>query len=205
MMGMDVTFACVIDEINRLGSRGIRNSIVWFPSVFLEICWLFESTTKQIEKCSRSTTLLSCWTKTKVWTSTEQAKKYLSFERLERERWFTRSETIEWFLIGLDRRFEGSWTRDLSIDLFLNEEGERWTEKKEKGKAPAMNTAKILAEIHLIVAISLSMIITFGLHCAMKDLPRRDSAFQRVAVDFLRDLVLVLRCSDYDGRSKTSG
>ena len=68
-----------------------------------------------------------------------------------------------------------------------------------------MTAAKILAEIHLIVAINLSMIITFGLHCAMKDLPPRDYAFQRVAVDFLRDLVLVLRSSDYDGRSKTSG
>ena len=38
----------------------------------------------------------------------------------------------------------------------------------------------------------------------MKDLPARDSAFQCVVVDFLCDGVLLLRCSDYDGRSKTS-
>ena len=67
-----------------------------------------------------------------------------------------------------------------------------------------MIPASMHSEIHLIVAISLSMIVTFGLHCAMEDVPPRDSAFQRVLVDFVRDSMLLMRCTDYDKRSKTS-
>ena len=59
-------------------------------------------------------------------------------------------------------------------------------------------------QLHLVMAISLSMVITFGLHCAIKDLPLRDSVFQHVVVDFSRGIALVSRCIHYDRRSKTS-
>lgn len=67
-----------------------------------------------------------------------------------------------------------------------------------------MIPASMYSDIHLIVAISLSMIVTFGLNCAMKDVPPRDSAFQRVLLDFIRDSMLLMRFTDYDKRSKTS-
>jgi hypothetical protein len=56
--------------------------------------------------------------------------------------------------------------------------------------------------VHLIIAISLSMIITFGLHCAMKDIPARASLCHHVFLDILRDIFLLFRCYCYDLKSK---
>jgi hypothetical protein len=59
-----------------------------------------------------------------------------------------------------------------------------------------------LADVHLIAAISFSMIITFGLHCAMKDVPAKDSLFQRVFLDIMRDVILFFRCVFNDWKGK---
>jgi hypothetical protein len=73
---------------------------------------------------------------------------------------------------------------------------------KNKERSDMRRLSTIDPDVHLIIAISLSMIITFGLHCAMKDVPARASLFQHVFLDILRVIFLLFRCYCYDLKSK---
>ncbi len=55
--------------------------------------------------------------------------------------------------------------------------------------------------IHLMLATTFSMIITFGFHCIMIPLTSRNSINQIIWFDFPRDLILVVRCLFYESRS----
>ena len=57
-------------------------------------------------------------------------------------------------------------------------------------------------EVHLIIAISFSMIITFGFHSAMKDIPGRASFSEHVFLDIVSDIFLFCRCLVYDWKGK---
>jgi hypothetical protein len=48
--------------------------------------------------------------------------------------------------------------------------------------------------VHLMIATSLSMIITFVLHCFMEHVPSRDSFLQVYFMDYFRDYGLLIRC-----------
>jgi hypothetical protein len=50
------------------------------------------------------------------------------------------------------------------------------------------------ARIHLMIAISISMIITLILHCIVEHIPSRNSFLQHYWIDSLRDMVLIVRC-----------
>ncbi|CAF1095271.1 unnamed protein product [Rotaria sordida] len=49
-------------------------------------------------------------------------------------------------------------------------------------------------QVHLTIVTSLSIIITFVLHCTMIDIPVRQTYLQVILIDFLRDLGLTIRC-----------
>jgi hypothetical protein len=49
-------------------------------------------------------------------------------------------------------------------------------------------------EVHLVIATSLSMIMTFALHCIMEDTPSTQSYFRLYSIDYLRDIGLYARC-----------
>ena len=91
------------------------------------------------------------------------------------------------------------WAQNCFLSLVLSSVGGEKRARKEE-----MAAAKLNKEIHLIVVISLSMIITFGFHQTMKDLPSRDSVFQHVVIDYFRTIAHLLRSRFYDWRSKTS-
>ncbi len=48
------------------------------------------------------------------------------------------------------------------------------------------------ARIHLMIAISISMIITLILHCIVEHIPSRNSFLQHYWIDSLRDMVLIV-------------
>jgi hypothetical protein len=56
------------------------------------------------------------------------------------------------------------------------------------------------SDIHLMLASSSSMIITFGLHWIMSQVTARCSILQTIFFDYLRDFILVVRCLIYDRR-----
>ena len=48
--------------------------------------------------------------------------------------------------------------------------------------------------VHLMIVTSLSMIITFVLHCIMEHIPVRQSSLQLYWIDSFRDFGLTIRC-----------
>jgi hypothetical protein len=48
--------------------------------------------------------------------------------------------------------------------------------------------------IHLMMVTSISMIITFILHCIMEHVPSRNSFSRFYLIDYLRDYGLMLHC-----------
>jgi hypothetical protein len=55
--------------------------------------------------------------------------------------------------------------------------------------------------VHLTIATSLSMIITFILHCIMEHTPSRQSFLRFYLLDFFRDIALYCRSFYNNGRS----
>jgi hypothetical protein len=49
-------------------------------------------------------------------------------------------------------------------------------------------------QIHLMIVTSLSMIITFVLHCFMEHVPSRDSFLRLYWINHFRDYGLFMRC-----------
>jgi hypothetical protein len=49
-------------------------------------------------------------------------------------------------------------------------------------------------QVHLMIVTSLSMIITFALHCIMERIPVRQSCLQLYWINFFRDFGLTIRC-----------
>jgi hypothetical protein len=49
-------------------------------------------------------------------------------------------------------------------------------------------------EVHLTIVTSLSMIVTFVLHCIMEHTPSRHSFLRFYLIDYFRDYALYIRC-----------
>jgi hypothetical protein len=49
-------------------------------------------------------------------------------------------------------------------------------------------------QIHLMIATSLSMMMTFILYCILKNIPPRHSFLQEYLINIQRDYGLLLRC-----------
>jgi hypothetical protein len=49
-------------------------------------------------------------------------------------------------------------------------------------------------QIRLVIATTLSMIITFGFYCGIETLTVRDSLVKQIFIDYLRDCALIVRC-----------
>jgi hypothetical protein len=48
---------------------------------------------------------------------------------------------------------------------------------------------------HLVVAVTVSMIMTFTLHCVLGGTTANSSLFQYIVADFCRDGLLAVRCA----------
>ncbi len=48
--------------------------------------------------------------------------------------------------------------------------------------------------VHIMIATSISMIITFTLHCIMEHVPSRKSFLRLYWIDYYRDYGLIVRC-----------